>query len=79
MIVRVRLFATLRRHHPHLEIGEAMDVDLPDGATMTQLITTLSLPPDQVKVIFVNNIVRDRQHALYDGDEIGIFPAVGGG
>ena len=79
MIVRVKLFATLRRRYPKLGIGEAMPVELPEGTGVGQLLKHLRLPTDQVKVVFVNGIVRDRDHTLVDGDEIGIFPSVGGG
>jgi molybdopterin synthase sulfur carrier subunit len=79
MIVQVKLFATLRRHYPHLGIGEAMSVELANGATVGQLIERIHLPATEVKVIFVNGIVRQDQHALGDGDQVGIFPAVGGG
>ncbi|MEE9615737.1 MAG: MoaD/ThiS family protein [Anaerolineae bacterium] len=75
----VRLFATLRRHYPHLGIGEAMPVELRDGATVGQLIEHLRLPAGEVKVIFVNGIVRGEEHALSDGDKVGVFPPVGGG
>lgn len=79
MIVHVRLFATLRRHYPHVGIGKPMDVELEAGATIGQLITQLRLPEDQVKVVFVNGIVREKKHALSAGDEVGVFPPVGGG
>ena len=77
--VHVRLFATLRRHYPDLGIGEAMPVELPDGATVGQLIEHLRLPAGEVKVIFVNGIVRGEEHSLSDGDKVGVFPPVGGG
>ena len=77
--VRVKLFATLRRYHPHLKLGQEMPVDLPDGATVEQLIEQLGLPTDEVKLIFVNNKVRKPVTRLADGDGIGLFPPVGGG
>ena len=77
--VRVKLFATLRRHYPDLGIGEAMPVELPDGATIGQLIKSLRLPANEVKVVFVNGIVQGEEYALNDGDEMGVFPPVGGG
>ncbi len=79
MVVHVKLFATLRRHYPHLDIGEAMPVDVPPGATLNQLIDRLDVPREEVKVVFVNNRVRDEQYVLNQGDDIGIFPPVGGG
>lgn len=77
--VHVKLFATLRHLRPGLGIGEAFPAQLPDGATVGQLIQQLGLPEEEVKLVFVNGIVRDRAHRLADGDELGIFPPVGGG
>ena len=79
MVVRVRLFATLRRHYPHLAIGEPMPVEVAEGTTVGQLLDHLRLPADEVKIVFVNNTVREAGHVLHDGDEMGIFPPVGGG
>jgi molybdopterin synthase sulfur carrier subunit len=77
--VHAKLFAILRRHYPHLGIGEPMPVELPEGATVGDLVEHLRLPSDQVKVVFVNNVIREAEHPLADGDELGIFPPVGGG
>jgi len=77
--VHAKLFATLRRHYPELGIGEAMPVEIPEAATVGDLIEHLRLPADQVKVVFVNHVVRKEAHRLADGDEVGIFPPVGGG
>jgi len=52
---------------------------LPDGASMRDLTRQLELPEEQVKLIFVNGLFQDLEHGLADGDEIGIFPPVGGG
>ena len=79
MIVYVKLFAGLRQHYPHLGIGEAMPVELAEGTTAGQLLTILNLPPNLVKVVFVNGIIRDGNYVLQDGDEVGKFPPVGGG
>jgi molybdopterin synthase sulfur carrier subunit len=79
VIVHVKLFATLRRQYPDVGIGESMPVELPDGATVERLIERLRLPADQIKIVFVNNIVQRERYTLSDGDEVGIFPPVGGG
>jgi molybdopterin synthase sulfur carrier subunit len=77
--VHAKLFATLRSYRPGLGLGQAFPVELPDGATVGLLVRLLGLPEEEVKMIFVNGIVRDREHVLADGDELGIFPPVGGG
>lgn len=77
--VSVKLFATLRRHYPDLGIGEAMPVGIENGATVQDLLQQIELPEDRVKIVFVNGIVREMDHHLEDGDELGIFPPIGGG
>ena len=77
--VHVKLYATLRRLRPGLELGEALAVALEDGATVGRLLKAMSLPADEVKIVFVNNLVRDWDYVLEDGDQLGIFPPVGGG
>lgn len=77
--VQVKLFATLRKYRPEQGIGEAFQVDLPDGATAHDLVQELGLPDAEVKLVFVNGRAREGYHILADGDEIGIFPPVGGG
>lgn len=77
--VHVKLFATLRPYRPGLGLGEALPVDLPEGATIDDLIQQLGLPRDEVKVVFVNALFREPDYVLADGDEVGIFPPVGGG
>jgi sulfur carrier protein ThiS len=56
-----------------------MPVELAQGTTIGQLITRLELPSAEVKIVFVNGIVQDRDYTLTDGDEVGIFSTVGGG
>ena len=77
--VRVKLFVTLRRYYPKLGIGEAMPVELDEGATVGDLIERLRLPSDVVKVVFVGGVVRGQDYLLADGDEVSMFPPVGGG
>jgi sulfur carrier protein ThiS len=56
-----------------------MPVELPDGATVEQLVKRLRLPAAEIKVVFVNSVTQQGGHVLDDGDQVGIFPAVGGG
>jgi molybdopterin synthase sulfur carrier subunit len=77
--IQVKLFATLRHYRPGLEIGESFAVELPQGATIADLIRELGLPDEEVKIIFVNALFRERDYVLADGDQVGIFPPIGGG
>ena len=77
--VWVKLFATLRSHRPGLGIGEAFPVEVADGATICGLICQLQLPEDEVRLVFVNAVACERDRVLVEGDELGVFPSVGGG
>jgi len=77
--VRVRLFATLRGYRPGLAMGESIPVSVEQGATVRDLLAHLDVPAGEVKLIFANGLSRDLDHVLADGDDLGIFPPVGGG
>jgi sulfur carrier protein ThiS len=79
MIVRVRLFANLVQHRPGAKAGQPFEVELAPGSTLADLVEQLELPPDQVKVIFVNGGARNQDAVVQPGDEIGIFSPIGGG
>ncbi|MCL4488026.1 MAG: MoaD/ThiS family protein [Chloroflexi bacterium] len=79
MHVNVKLFANLLTHVADAKVGVPFPVDLPDGATVGDLIRLLKLPADQIKVTFVNGRSRSDDWRLESGDEIGIFPPIGGG
>lgn len=76
----VRLFANLRDYVPAAKkIGAALEVDLPEGARIQTLVDHFHLPPELVKLAFVNGISRELDFELHEDDEIGIFPPIGGG
>jgi molybdopterin converting factor small subunit len=77
--VQVGVFGPLRDAFPDLALGESLEVDLPDGTTVGELVKQLELPADQVKVVFVNHRIRQDETKLENGDRVGIFPPVGGG
>lgn len=79
MRVQVKLFATLRRYVAGAESGNAIEIELPEGARIRDVIVALALPSDQVKVSFVNGRARGDDWRLEPGDELGIFPPIGGG
>jgi molybdopterin synthase sulfur carrier subunit len=79
MRVHVKLFATLRQHVPNAVAGLPFEVDLAEEATVADLIHHLSLPAEEVKIVYVNARAQADDWRLGPGDEIGIFPPIGGG
>ena len=79
MKVHVKLYALLRKHHPGPNRSLPLELELPDGATVADLVPALNLPPGLLRSAFVNNEASDLDAALHDGDQIGLFPPVVGG
>ena len=77
--VEVRLYANLRRYVPQLSIGEAMELELYEGATLRHIFTRLGLPESEVKRVIVNGLSKGYEYVLLDGDRVAIFPPVAGG
>ncbi|MHB0955965.1 MAG: MoaD/ThiS family protein [Pirellulaceae bacterium] len=75
-VVRVNLYATFRQ-----QVGGKPWVDVPiqAGQSIEQLLAELGVPLTETRIIFCNNRLVDRTHALEGGETLGVFPAIGGG
>jgi sulfur carrier protein ThiS len=74
MLIHVKCFATLARKSP-----PDGTLDLPEGADVAEAMQRLGIAPDDVKILFVNGVHVTPQARLAEGDQLGLFPAVGGG
>lgn len=79
MKIKLKLFASLRKFLPDAPIGEAVEIEVPENSTLGELASQLNLPPEEVKICFINGIICELDHHLNEGDEVGIFPPIGGG
>ncbi len=77
--VHVKLYATLRRYVKGAKTGVPIDVDLTEGSTLSDLYVALKLPAQEVKIAYINARARPEDWRLETGDEVGIFPPIGGG
>jgi molybdopterin synthase sulfur carrier subunit len=79
MQVRVKLFANLCRYFGNVLPGVPFEMEIADGATLSDLVNHLKLPREEVKIFFVKGRARPIGWPLEPGDEVGIFPLVAGG
>jgi len=80
MRVSVKLFATLGKYAPVSGLpGTPFEVELSEAACLSDLLVQLKIPAGLVKITFVNAVIQPLDCALKVGDEVGIFPPIGGG
>lgn len=79
MKVFVKLYALLRPYHPGPNRSVPLEVELPAGATVADLVPALQLPTGLLKSAFINNQAQPLTTPLNEGDHIGLFPPVVGG
>ncbi len=79
MHVTVKLFATLHRYGRVERAGMPFEIELPEAATLRNLIDQLEIPLEETRVTFVNGIIQEPDWKLKDGDVVGMFPPIGGG
>lgn len=60
--------------------GQAsVEVEIQPGETVGQLLDRLTIPRNQTRILFVNHRHATWDQPLADGDQVGVFPAIGGG
>jgi len=79
MKVTVKLYATLSRYRQGERAGTPYEMELPEEATLQKLIEQLKIPIEETRITFVNGIIQEPDWKLKDGDEVGLFPPIGGG
>lgn len=79
MNVDVALFASLSGYHAAMPgTGRTRSYELPEGATIADVIVLLGLP-DQPRIVFVDGRHAPEDAVLHDGERLAIFPPVAGG
>ena len=74
MQITVKLFATLREGRFSIQTME-----FPAGTTISRVILSLNIPPDQVFIIFVNSRHAEPDCESRENDVVAFFPPIGGG
>jgi molybdopterin synthase sulfur carrier subunit len=74
MCVRVSLYSALR-----IDRFSEAEVELPEGATVTDLANQLQLSLKDIGIVMVNARSGTFQQGLQPGDRITLIPPIGGG
>lgn len=76
--VRVRLFASLRRHQPPGTDGP-IPVRVPAEARVRDVVAALGIPEESAGIIVCDDRHLDLDSALRSGAEVSLFPPLAGG
>lgn len=77
MQVSLKCFANLVKK----DICDYRDItphELPTGASVTNLIDNLGFRGEEIKLVYVNNIIVPQTTLLREGDRVAFAPATGG-
>ena len=78
MKVVVKLHGETKRHVKGL-VGDSVETDLPDGATVQEMLGQLGVADEDVWMSAVNKTVVKPEHVLADGDSVEVFAPIAGG
>lgn len=79
MKVAVQLTATLRAYLPPGTRGDRVVLDVPDGATVDQVVHSLRIPSELERLTVVNGRDAVPDQPLAEGDVLSVFPPLAGG
>jgi len=75
----VHLTATLRTYLPVGTAGDSIVLDLPEGATVDQVVHSLRIPSELERLTVVNGRDAAPDQPLSEGDVLSLFPPLAGG
>lgn len=79
MHIRVKLIANYQQLLPVGTIGNTIEIEVPRGITIPQVLSRYNVPLDDTSVIVLNGLTVDLNTPLSEGDMVTAFSAVAGG
>jgi len=77
--IEVRLFANLADYLPPGTRGSSATIEVPDGATLADLVGRLAIPDDLPRLMLVNGQDAGAERRLRPGDVVSVIPPLAGG
>jgi sulfur carrier protein ThiS len=79
MKLRVKLYGTLSQRFPSYQHSQGMEVEVPDGATVKDLLALLEISESQGAVVIVEGQVLKADDKMRCGVPVNVLQAIGGG
>jgi len=79
MKVKVKLYGTLSLYVPDYKPSQGIDVEIPDGATVKDLLTHLEILETRGAVVISSSRVLKADDKVQDGSSFDVFQSIQGG
>ncbi|RJP46754.1 MAG: hypothetical protein C4583_18335 [Anaerolineaceae bacterium] len=79
MKINVKLIATYQNLLPVGTSGNTIEIEVPSGSTISQILSCFGVPQDDTSVIVLNGLTVDLNTPVSEGDTIAAFSAIAGG
>ena len=79
MNVRVKLMGTLPTHYPGSYSASGIDVELPDGACISDLVEMMGIPKSRVGLATINGTLVHAQDMIPPDAAVKFFHKIAGG
>ena len=79
MKVSLKLIGSYRKLFPPETKGSSIEVEIPRGTSVAELVSQFEVPLTDDSVIVVNGLSVDWATELTEGDEVSAFSAMAGG
>jgi len=79
MKIRVKLFGTLPQRYPGYDTSLGLEVEIPDGAKVKDLLARLKIFASDGGLVVIDNLVVQHDDALKEGVSVRIFQSAFGG
>ena len=79
MKIRVKLFGTLPQRYPDYDSKQGLEVEIPEGARVKDLLARLEISASDGGLVAIDNLVVQHDHELEAGVSVRIFQRAFGG
>ena len=79
MKVKVKLYGTLSQDFPDYRPSQGIEIEIPDGTMVENLLTLLDISETKGAVAIVNGRVLKANDEIQDGVSVDVFQSIQGG
>jgi sulfur carrier protein ThiS len=79
MKVRVKLYGTLSQHFPSYQHSQGIEVEIPDGATVKDLLAFLEISESRGALVIMEGRILKAHDTIQCGVTVNILQAIRGG